>query len=1069
MRTKLALKNIYRSWVRSVFIFILLAAVTYSLFSNVMEFTITKRETQRVIEMYDGVGTLEKDDLYYYSAAVQQSGEYIYTDQRVSRDIFTDFKDNLFGAMLYKRLGNDDLAKIEALPYVSYADRRYMTAGVSKEYARIDSDDRYFYDFTSCYVIEATLDAYYEQNGTIRVSDFEFLCGPNTSAADDYKFLLIYPEPESPVFIDETTGEEIRLTEWWNGPCLVTNNHRYTHEFCCEMIPGQRYVFVTRASEISYGGDMSPQFFLTDHFTYDWCDGVWSLEGEPENYLETEKFASLRKYIEMIKTDMHTFDVVYTQDMKSIKYFADGTIGIVEGRYLTREDYLNSSNVCLINHEMARVYDLEIGDTITLDLGNKLFEQYEGIGAISAVPDRLSTEYTEATVEIVGIYKDTRSARLRQNDPCWSYSINTVFVPSHLLNVDPQELENHEFAPGEFSFVIENVYDVNLFEKEYANKVKNMGYKLTLMDGNWKEIEQVYEDSKTTAIFKMMILAAAVFATTCFTVMLYILGRRRDFAIMRVLGASKSTAIKALILPMMVITSAAVIVGTAAAWIITVQSITFSDAMTQAVGFVVDTSAPVWLVITCFAAEILLAFAIASLMLIVIGRKSPLELLQDRAQKKAAKKAKKKATENLPEEPAVVVLGEWVSLDPPKPDGKKRTFTFIWQYVIRNIKRTKGKAIMFILVSALLLNVAGQLNILHQVYVEAFNNTDVVSSYAGSLNIAYVSQLQESGYVKDVFYRSFRQVDLDKVTTGICITNDIDRYCGEEVNITFLEGYDKSIMQTHEPVIILDKGAMTRLKYKLGDTVRMSVMGEYDMRYWHLADYYKKSHNKASGMTNDEVYPYIAEDLEKWYQNYSDEFLIVGYTDREGLNIYTPGIMSFNTAYGQLVVMDMTEATLIDNNKVREYREYGEELADANRTYEVAFIMDSTKIEHIANNIAILELLYPVAVIAMLVICAFMTCLIIVQTSKDIAIMRVLGTSKKRTRTIIVAERMILCILSMVLAAVIIFAMRGVTAAVAQKIATILVLYFVTVLFASVIASVAASRKNVLELLQTKE
>ena len=1067
MRTKLALKNIYRSWVRSVFIFILLAAVTYSLFSNVMEFTITKRETERVIEMYDGVGILEKADLYYYAAAVQGSGEYIYTDDRVSRDIFTEPKDNLFGAMLYKRLSNEDLSEIESLPYVSYADRRYMTAGVSKDYMRLDSDDRYFYDFTSCYVIEATLDTYYEQNGTIKVSDFEFLCGPNTSAAEDYEFLLIYPEPEQPVYIDDK-GEEIRPSEWWNGPCLVTNNRRYTHEFCSDLIPGQRYVFVTRSPGISYGGDMSPQFYLTDQFTYDWCDGVWSLEGEPENYLETEKFAPLRKYVEMTETDMHTFDIVYTQDMKSIKYFADGTMGIVEGRYLTREDYLSNSNVCLINHEIARVYDLEIGDTITLDLGNKLFEQYEGIGAISAAPERMSTEYTEATVEIVGIYKDTRSARLRQNDPCWSYSINTIFVPTHLLNVDELELENHEFAPGEFSFIIENVYDVELFENECANKVKHMGYKLTLTDGNWKEIEQVYEDSKTTSIIKLMILTAAVFATTCFTVMLYILGRKRDFAIMRVLGTSRTDARKALILPMMVITAAAVFVGTAAAWIITVQNITFSDAMTQAVGFVVDTSVPIWLVILCFAAEILLTFIIASLMLIIIGIKSPLELLQDRSQKKAAKKAKKKAAQ-LVREPDVVVLGEWVSLAPPKPDGKKRTFKFIWQYVTRNIKRTRGKAIMFILVSVLLLNVAGQLNILHQVYVEAFNNTEVVSSYAGSLNIAYVSQLQESGYVKNVFYRSFRQVDLDKVTTGICITNDIDRYCGEEVNITFLEGYDKSIMQTHEPIIILDKGAMTRLNYKLGDTVRLSQLGEYDMRHWTLIRNYRYSHVKASGMTDDEIYPYIAKDLEKWYQNYSDEFLIVGYTDREGLNIYTPGIMTFNTAYGMLVVMDMTEATLIDNNKVREYREYGEELADANRTYEVAFIMDSTKIEHISNNISILELLYPVAVTAMLIIGAFMTCLIIVQTSKDIAIMRVLGTSKKRTRIMIVAERIILCILSMILAAAVIFVMRGATAVVARKTAIILTLYFAAILLASVVASAAASRKNVLELLQTKE
>ncbi len=1066
MRTKLALKNIYRSWVRSLFIFILLAAVTYSLFSNVMEFVITKRETERVIELYDGLGTLEKDDLYYYSAAVQGTGEYIYTDERVSSEIFTEYKDNLFGHMRYDRLDTADLDKIETLPYITYTDRRYMTAGVSEEYLRLDSDSRFFYDFTSCYVIEATFDGYYERNGSARLSDFKVICGPNAAVTSAYQYFILYPVPPAPRF-KNADGEMEEPKQWTNGNCLVTDNVEYTGEYMQNLVPGQRYVFVARSTNIKPAADMSPLFFLTDQFTYGWCDGIWSLEGESENYLDTEKFAPLRQYIELVETDMHTFDVVYTRDMDSIRYFNDGTIGMVEGRSLNSDDYINGANVCVINHEVARVYGLEIGDTITLKLGNKLFEQYEGIGAIAAVPERLSTDYTEATLEIVGIYKDTRSARLRQEDPCWSYSINTVFVPTRLLNVSEEELQNHTFAPGEFSFIIENVYDVELFEKACSWQIENMGYRLTLTDGNWRELEEIYESSQRTAMFKIMVLCLAVFATTCFTVMLYILGRRRDFAIMRVLGAAKPKANRALTLPLMVITCSAVLAGMITAWIITVQNITFDDAMTQTVGFVPDTSVPLWLVTVCVVAVILLAFVIAVSMLGIIGRKSPLELMQDRSQRKAAKKSRKK-TEPA-QEPAEVTLGEWVSLEPVKRDGKKRTAEFIRRVVLRNIQRTKGKAVMYVLVSALLLNVAGQLAILQQVYAKAFEETEVVSKYAGSLNIAYVSQLQESGYVENVFYRAVRQVDVDKVMAGICITNDIDRFCEEEVNVTFLDGYDKSIMQTHEPILIMDAGIMQMYGYKLGDTVRLSNFGEYDIMRFNLTSHYRYSNSKASGMTDDDVYPYIAQDLEKWYKGYSTEFLIVGCADREGLNIYTPGIKTFNVAYGLLVIMDMTEATLIDNNLVKEYREYGEELADANRTYEVAFIMDSTEVEHIANNIAVLELLYPVAVIAMLVIGVFMTSLIIVQTSKDIAIMRVLGTSKRRTRAIIVLERVLLCLAGMILAAVIMFAMRGITVAVARKIVFILAAYFAAVLAASVVASMAATRKNVLELLQTKE
>ena len=99
-----------------------------------------------------------------------------------------------------------------------------------------------------------------------------------------------------------------------------------------------------------------------------------------------------------------------------------------------------------------------------------------------------------------------------------------------------------------------------------------------------------------------------------------------------------------------------------------------------------------------------------------------------------------------------------------------------------------------------------------------------------------------------------------------------------------------------------------------------------------------------------------------------------------------------------------------------------------------------------------------------MVIGAFLSSLIIVQTSKDIAIMRVLGTSKRKTRIIIILEQMILCIVGIIIA-VIVLAIRG---ALLQML-HVFGVYAIVILLASIIASAAASRKNVLELLQTKE
>lgn len=1065
MKPKLALKNIYRSFVRSIFIFILLASTTCLLFSNIMEFYVSKRETEKAIETFDGIGTLERRAVSAYAENMKY-GEYILSDPRVLLDFYPEDRAKIYrGKMSYDRMTDSDIEKIEGMENITYTDKRYMTSGVSDTYTRLDMDTDYYYDFTNCYVVEATVEKWYDHMGRLLVKDIEFIGGTKHV---NFQYDKLWIEPEFTAG-DDIEGEWLVLSSMGHE----SDKSRYTTPWCKALEEGGRYVFIGKMQYV-VGGQDYQMLSLTDNFAYGWCDGVWSLESEGEDYLETEKFAPLREYINLIETDIYTFDVVYTQNMNAIRYFADGTLAITDGRRLNRQDYLNGSNVCVINHEVARVYGLEVGDTITLDLGNKLFEQYEGVGAIAAVPERLATEYTNVTLEIVGIWKDTRHRTLKANDPdpCWSYNINTVFVPTHLLNADEDELNNHTFAMGEFSFVIEDIYAVESFNKR---SLTTMGLRLTLDDGNWKEIEDAIKESETMSYIKIAILSAAVFASLWFTVLLYVLGRKRDYAIMRVLGTTKKQSKNTLLLPLSVLSAVSVAVGAAAAWIYTANNIEFDFSLSQMSEYTTDVNVPVWLVVSCTAAVFVIAYLIASVIISFIGRKSPLALLQNNTQKRAKKKKKKIA------EPEDAVLGQWVSLPKPKWDGKKRKLSFICRFVLRNIRRAKIKAIMFVLVTVLLLNVAGQLNIMLDTYTETFETTEVVSTYAGSLNLNYVSQLQESGYVKDVFYRSETTLDVDTVEIKAYITNDINRVLVTGSKITWAEGYDESVMQSHENIIVMDKFLMEKYGYKLGDTVKVSKGGTFEMQVRTSINLYKDT---WENITTEELEAEIRAELVPWFNERSGELIIAGcvdtgpmpvipesmpLTEEQIKGVYLPGTMDMNTAYGKLVIMEMTEATLVDNWKRDEYREYGRALADANLTFEVAFIMETELVDYLAGVILLLELVAPVAIIAMLIIGMFMTCLIILQSTKDIAIMRVLGTSKKRTRAIIVLERIVLCIIGVVIALAVTFIMRGSSETVVHHVSIVYSLYFAAILLSSAIASVAATRKNVLELLQTKE
>ena len=130
--------------------------------------------------------------------------------------------------------------------------------------------------------------------------------------------------------------------------------------------------------------------------------------------------------------------------------------------------------------------------------------------------------------------------------------------------------------------------------------------------------------------------------------------------------------------------------------------------------------------------------------------------------------------------------------------------------------------------------------------------------------------------------------------------------------------------------------------------------------------------------------------------------------------------------------------------------------------------MDTSKLDNILNNIRLMDMLYPIVVAAILVIGAFLCGLLIVQTSKDIAIMRVLGTSKRRVRLIMIAEHAIVCLVGIIAAFAVAY-LRKASISVINDVSIVCCMYFAAILLASIVASAMASRKNVLELLQTKE
>jgi hypothetical protein len=129
---------------------------------------------------------------------------------------------------------------------------------------------------------------------------------------------VLYADFQKPDELDSIKGGFER-TPWYANPSFI-----YDTEYVKQnMTPGSRYVFVIRLEPLldprtNYG----PNMFLHDQLTEPWCGAVWPLDGAPDDYLDTDKFAPFKELVELTNADAHTFDMVYTDDMCSILRFA---------------------------------------------------------------------------------------------------------------------------------------------------------------------------------------------------------------------------------------------------------------------------------------------------------------------------------------------------------------------------------------------------------------------------------------------------------------------------------------------------------------------------------------------------------------------------------------------------------------------------------------------------------------------------------------------------------------------------------------------------------------------------
>jgi hypothetical protein len=1075
MRPTLSLKTLLRSPAKSVLTFLLIAAASFALFSRTVDYAVTERETERAASYYRGITALDNG---------VQNTAMIETSQMPN----TQMNFNASYTMGYywpSPLAAEQMETFISLPGVSGTDKRMMTAGVIKDFKRLVKYGGYnaSYKYTHRFVVEGTYTGEFvtENTGTpvnkLQFTDVKILAGdPQFIPEGEMSVSAIINERASASFLDNGIG----------STGFFYFNYPYRQDFVEGLAKGDRCLLIGRwwdswhfsgvddkgieytlTNEEARAGlypidQYPPSYMLGDQDTLDYVSSFHLLNDEPENYLETEKFAKVREIIEITNRDIHTFDMVYTSDMLSIPRFNEKKMVIQEGRALNKEDTAS----CVVNFALLEANGLSVGDKLTVELWDTPLLQHAEMGAVAVIPERYGNPAETVELTIVGAYTDTDAQYARKGNDWWCYSPSTIFVPSSLV---PEGVTAGEIRPGEFSVIVEDAHMIDDFLEAASPLAQEMGLRLNFSDGGWSEVSDSIQTGKTSSLITAALYLGAAAAALLLAVYLFVLRGKKSYAIMRALGTPRPKARNALAIPLIFISLLAIPVGGGAGLIYASGAVKGSlESLAATMGhYIPDASLPMSAPALCLLCEIAFLLLISALFMRRLAKVPPLALLQSAMSR--TKRVKKNhsltgfSTPVIPQEPMCKPALNVDSM-PLQAGGKYRAAKHVARYILRHMRRAGWKTAIAALLAAFLTGAMGLLALTGLSYQDLYDDVEVRGSLSNFPSNA-VMEASRSELMRDFYYSGGISVVCNGIVGDgilLALTNDLDRYLqnrGTAYTLEYVSGQDSSFYTEEEARCVLGGALADTYGIHPGDSVTLlsyELAKAYQLIYSNPGE--SEAQMEETGRTFSVAGVIRSED------RLLNEaiFAPLSRTVAE-ISDFGPGI-SFSVETGAF--------TLSNKENPNELRHYLDALSNAEHKYAeaVTYNLDTAVLDNVKRVRDLLATLFPVAVGGAVLIGLTAPLLIIMQSAKEAAILRVLGTTKRRTRCILAIEQICLCVFGLILAAAgLVLYNPGLFVRSAEPLAVCGALYLLGCVSAAVFAALTVIRRQALELLQTKE
>jgi hypothetical protein len=228
---------------------------------------------------------------------------------------------------------------------------------------------------------------------------------------------------------------------------------------------------------------------------------------------------------------------------------------LTAGRWLNHQDDLDRNKVIVVPESFAKVRGVELGDEITLTFRPLTDPFY---GAIRDGVDSLnwrSYPTYQDTFRIVGLYNDPGG---------FAYA---SYIPTSSLRPGFASSVQDPFRYGnDYSFVLDSSRHEAEFMQAYKDPLQKLGINLTLLENNgpacWASVDPIRRSlSADLLVFGLLLVVALILA-----VFLYLMQRKRDYAILRALGVPVKQANAQLIRPLLLLGGLGIIAGGIPAW-----------------------------------------------------------------------------------------------------------------------------------------------------------------------------------------------------------------------------------------------------------------------------------------------------------------------------------------------------------------------------------------------------------------------------------------------------------------------------------------------------------------------